>query len=93
VFLGTFQYSPWLAAISSLGLLLTAGYILWTMQRVYLGNPKPEYAGFPDCNRWELISIAPLAVLCIVFGVAPMLVLNIYGTSTEVFMNLFKDLI
>jgi len=92
VFLGAFQYSPWLAGISSVGMLLTAGYILWTMQRVYLGNAKPEYAAFPDCNRWELISIAPLAVLCIVFGVLPMFILNIYGTSTEVFLNFFRNL-
>lgn len=93
VFLGAFRYSPWLAGVSTLGMLLTAGYILWTMQRVYLGNPKEEYAGFPDCNRWELISIAPLAVLCIVFGVLPMIVLNIYAGSTEVFMSLFSELV
>ena len=92
VLLGAFQYSPWLAGISSVGLLLTAGYILWTMQRVYLGNAKPENAGFSDCNRWELVSIAPLAVLCIVFGVLPMMILNIYGTSTEVFLNFFRNL-
>ncbi len=93
VFLGAFKYSPWLAGISTVGMLLTAGYILWTMQRVYLGNAKPEHASFSDCNRWELISIGPLAVLCIVFGVAPMIALNMYASSTEVFMNLFKNLV
>jgi NADH-quinone oxidoreductase subunit M len=93
VFLGAFQYSPWLAGVSTLGMLLTAGYILWTMQRVYLGDAKPEYATFPDCNRWELISIAPLAVLSIAFGILPMLLLNIYGTSTDVFLSLFRNLI
>jgi NADH-quinone oxidoreductase subunit M len=92
VFLGAFQYSPWLAASASLGMLLTAGYILWTMQRVYLGEARPEHAGFPDCNRWELISLAPLAALSILFGVAPMIILNMYATSTEVFLNLFKNL-
>jgi len=93
VFLGAFRYSPWIAGVSTLGMLLTAAYILWTMQRVYLGNPKEEHAGFPDSNRWELISIAPLAVLCIVFGVMPMLILNIFSGSTEVFMSLFKGLV
>ena len=93
VFLGTFQYSPWLAGVSTVGMLLTAGYILWTMQRVYLGPVKPEYAQFPDCNRWELISIAPLAVLSIAFGVFPMVVLRMFASSTEIFLNLFKGLV
>ncbi|HNR34336.1 MAG TPA: NADH-quinone oxidoreductase subunit M [Candidatus Hydrogenedentes bacterium] len=92
VLLGTFRYSPWLAACSTVGLLLTAGYILWTMQRVYLGKAKPEYEGYPDCNRWEFIAIAPLGVLCIVFGILPMLVLNVYASSTDVFMRLFVAL-
>jgi NADH-quinone oxidoreductase subunit M len=93
VFLGAFKYSPWLAGVSTIGMLLTAGYILWTMQRVYLGKARPEYEGFPDCNRWEMISIAPLAVLCIVFGVFPWLALDVFKSSTEVFMNLFHNLV
>jgi NADH-quinone oxidoreductase subunit M len=93
VFLGAFKFSPWLAGASTVGMLLTAGYILWTMQRVYLGKPKPEHDGFPDCNRLEMISIAPLAVLCIVFGVMPSLALDVFRSSTELFMNLFQGLI
>jgi len=93
VFLGAFQYSPWLAAVSAIGMLLTAGYILWTMQRVYLGQARPEYADFPDCNRWELVSIAPLAALSILFGVAPALALGLFRASTERFLHLFQGLI
>ena len=91
VFLGAFSYSPWLAGVSTVGMLLTAAYILWTMQRVYLGNAKEEHAGFADCNRWELISIVPLAVTCILFGVLPMIVLNMYAGFTENFMKLFPN--
>jgi len=93
VFLAVFKYSAILAAVSTLGMLLTAAYILWTMQRVYLGNAKPEHTTFSDCNKWELIAIAPLATLCIVFGVLPMIALNIFGTSTEVFLTLFQKMV
>ena len=75
-----------------IGMLLTAAYILWTMQRVYLGKAKPEYAGFADCNRWEIISPAALAAVAIVFGVFPSVVINIFSTSTEIFLELFKNL-
>jgi len=90
VFLGTFTFSPWLAAVSTLGMLLTAAYILWTMQRVYLGPARPEHAQFADCNRWELISIVPLAALCILFGILPTLALNVFQSSTEVFLSFFR---
>ncbi|MCL5270897.1 MAG: NADH-quinone oxidoreductase subunit M [bacterium] len=93
VFLGSFKYNWLLTCVATSGMMLTAGYILWTMQRVYLGKGKEEHAHFPDCNRWELISLVPMAVAAIVFGVLPVLALNIYQTSTGVFLNLFKNLI
>ncbi|MCY2925005.1 MAG: NADH-quinone oxidoreductase subunit M, partial [Planctomycetota bacterium] len=41
VLIATFAYNQTWAAVAAVGMILTAGYILWTMQRVYLG-PKPE---------------------------------------------------
>jgi len=40
--LSCWNFDPLLAIIAAAGVILTAGYILWTMQRVYLG---PEYKG------------------------------------------------
>ena len=42
VVLSTWNFNPLLAIIAASGVILTAGYILWAMQRVYLG---PEYKG------------------------------------------------
>ncbi|MBN1866852.1 NADH-quinone oxidoreductase subunit M [Candidatus Sumerlaeota bacterium] len=93
VFLGAFQYSAWIASVAAIGLLLTAGYILWTMQRVFLGAAKPEYEGFSDCNRWEFAAIVPLAVFSILFGVLPGIILNMFSASTERFLALFNGLL
>lgn len=89
VFLGAFSYNKWLAACATIGMLLTAAYILWTMQRVYLGEEREEHKGFSDCNWWEMVSLVPLAVVAIFFGVFPSYVLMIYQSSTELFMKLF----
>ncbi len=89
VLLGSFDYSRAITACATLGMLLTAAYILWTMQRVFLGTPKPEHQGFPDCSAWELISLVPLAVCAIVFGILPGCVLEIYRTSSAVFLSYF----
>ena len=92
VFLGAWQYNVWITGVATLGMMLTAGYILWTMQRVYLGPKKPQHDGFADCDKWELISLVPMAAASILFGILPMLALNIFTTTTSVFMTLFANL-
>ena len=67
------------------GLVLTAVYILWTIQRVFMGKAKSEsYKSFPDVNMREIISLAPLALLCIVLGVFPSIILDFMnGTLSD----------
>jgi NADH-quinone oxidoreductase subunit M len=78
VVLSVWKYSQGLAIISAAVVILTAGYILWAIQRVYLG---PEYKGphpealTPITNR-ELAIAAPLVAFAIVFGIAPQILLN-----------------
>ena len=67
------NYSTALAVISAAVVILTAGYILWAIQRVYLGaeykGPHPE-ALTPITPR-ELSIAAPLLAFAIFFGVYP----------------------
>jgi len=78
VLLGVFQAGPkypWaypMAIISAFAVVLTAGYILWLIRRVYLGKEKPEYAGYGDASARETFILVPMAVLCIALGVFPM---------------------
>ncbi len=68
---------PWMtwaqsaAVVAATGVILTAGYILWMIQRVYLGPRRPEYEGYPDANAREIAILAPLGLLAIVLGVLP----------------------
>ncbi len=60
-----------MAILAASGVILTAGYILWMIQRVYLGPQKPEYAGYPEANWREIAILAPFAVLAIALGILP----------------------
>ena len=60
-----------LTVISAAGVVLTAGYILWSIQRVFLGPPKPEYQNVPDISRREIGIMVPLGALAIALGVLP----------------------
>lgn len=73
VTLSSWNYSPVLAVISAFTVILTAAYILWAIQRVYLGaeyRGPHEEALTPITSR-ELAIATPLVFLAIVFGVAP----------------------
>jgi NADH-quinone oxidoreductase subunit M len=71
VLLGAWQQNPGLTIIAASAVILTAGYMLWTLQRIYLGPLNEKYAGCPDLNRRELFTLAPLAALVVVLGVYP----------------------
>jgi len=80
VFLGTFNAAavhPWMtwakpmAVIAAFGIILTAGYILWMIQRVYLGPQRKELADLPDANGREVFILTPLAALAVILGVLP----------------------
>ena len=63
------------AVLSALTVVITAAYILWTLQRVYLGT-NPAYKDYKDINVRELACIIPLVVLAIVLGILPRLVMD-----------------
>jgi NADH-quinone oxidoreductase subunit M len=67
--LGTAAYP--MAIIAASGVILTAGYILWMIQRVYLGRERPEYVNYPDASIREAAILAPMAVLAVVLGILP----------------------
>ena len=83
--LSAWPFSRLTAVLAAFGIILTAGYILWTLQRVYLGG---RYLG-EDASRLtpmkarEGAVAGTLAVASIVLGVAPMLVLGPAERSVE----------
>ena len=84
VTLSVWNYSQILAVISASVVVLTAGYILWTIQRVYLGaeykGPHPE--ALVPMNLREISIAAPLLVLAILLGVFPRQTLLTYMTPS-----------
>jgi NADH-quinone oxidoreductase subunit M len=60
-----------LTVIAAVSVVLTAGYILWSVQRVFLGAAKPEYESVPEISGREILVMAPLGTLAIALGVLP----------------------
>lgn len=70
VLLSAFHYSIPMASVAAAAIVLTAGYILWTIQRVFLGRDE-TWKGAPDLNVRETFIAVPLVVLTIALGVLP----------------------
>ncbi len=80
VLLSTWNFSPTVTVLAALSLILTAGYFLSMIQRVYLGpryiGPHPEGLDFALTKREGGIA-AVLLVLTIALGVYPKFALNV----------------
>ena len=77
-----------LVLISCLGVVMTAAYILWALQRVFLGPLNERYKDYTDANAREVFALAPLLFLCVFLGVFPYYLLDWMNVSVGELMSL-----
>lgn len=70
VMMAAWNFSPALAIPAILATVLTAAYLLWAWQRVFLGV-NPATAGYPDVTAREGAVLFPLVVLAVALGILP----------------------
>ena len=89
VLLGTFQKSFLAAILASIGIILGAAYMLWLYKRVVFGKlEKKELLELNDLNYSETVILFSLAILTLVFGFYPNLILDTIHVSVD---NLISD--
>jgi NADH-quinone oxidoreductase subunit M len=71
-----------LAVVACFGVILTAGYMLWTIQRVYFGPQRPEYKSFPEVTQREILVLTPLTVMAILLGILPAIFFFVFTDQT-----------
>jgi NADH-quinone oxidoreductase subunit M len=72
-----------LTGISVGGVVLGAGYFLWSYQKVFQGPLNPKYANLEDMNVREMVCVWPLAILSVILGVYPSLYLNVIQPAID----------
>jgi NADH-quinone oxidoreductase subunit M len=77
ILLGAFRWDPRFVVFAGLGVILSAVYMLWMLQRVYYGPvTHTENATLPDLQPREWAAVIPLCALALVMGVFPTLFLR-----------------
>ncbi|MGH7933152.1 MAG: proton-conducting transporter membrane subunit, partial [Candidatus Binataceae bacterium] len=81
VLLGAWQPHPIFTMLGAFTAILTAGYLLWCFQRIYLGPLNEKYKLLPDLSLREAFTLVPLGIIVIILGVYPHAVLTLLHTS------------
>jgi NADH-quinone oxidoreductase subunit M len=71
VLLGTFRTDPRWAAVAAVGVVLSAVYLLWMVQRVYFGPPRPEVQRFAPLSLPERVALVSLVLAILWIGLYP----------------------
>jgi len=72
IFLGSFDSEKIPTAVAVLGVAFAAGYILWTVQRVFWGEPNPRWSDLTDATAWwERGPLLAMSLAILAIGVYP----------------------
>ena len=83
IFLGTFPVWGWAAVLGAFGIVITAGYILWTVQRSLFGPRKERFATVRDATPLEIVPVVLLIASIMVIGMYPAFVLDVFTAGIE----------
>jgi NADH-quinone oxidoreductase subunit M len=87
VLLGTFERYPWVAVVATLGIVLSALYALWLVQRVNFFTPGEAVARMRDLSWREVAAVAPVAAVVIVLGFYPKPALDVINPAVDQLMQ------
>jgi len=103
VVIGTFNASSigaqvprWMAIAGSLGILLSAAYFLWTLQRMFFGKTQlkggEEWANKLSDLTWrEKLVLFPAIIMSLVLGIFPFLVFDDLNNSILTLMTIVQQ--
>jgi NADH-quinone oxidoreductase subunit M len=78
VFLGAFPVWNWPTALSAFGIVITAGYILWMIQRSLFGPPVVRFENVGDATPIEMVPIFVLVAAIMVVGIYPEIITDVF---------------
>jgi NADH-quinone oxidoreductase subunit M len=71
VLVGTFTVHRWFAVVATFGIILSAVYVLWMVQRTIHGPVREGLENWRDLNFREAWVIGPVIAVIVVLGVYP----------------------
>ena len=92
VLVGAFKANTWVAAFATMGLILSAGYMLYLYRRIVFGAlTKDNLKAISDLDVREIVIFTPLLLIVMVMGVYPSLFLDVMHVSVENLVDRYQS--
>jgi NADH-quinone oxidoreductase subunit M len=91
VFLGTFPAFKIMTTLAATGVIITAAYHLWAIQRIHLGKFNTRWTDAfkgHDMTGREWATLVPMAAIVLILGFYPMPVLELMKTGVGDLVNI-----
>ncbi|MBX7149474.1 NADH-quinone oxidoreductase subunit M [bacterium] len=90
---GSFQTARWPTIVAASGVILSAVYMLWMVERVFYGEAKtPVGIKIPDLSLREIVVLVPLIVFILWMGIMPKTFMKTLDAPIEqLFMQMAGD--
>ena len=92
-FIGGFSVFKVITIFATLGILLNAVYFLRAYQRVFMGEVNEQYSNFKDIGKREIITLVPLAIFVIGFGVYPSPLINVIAPAMQNIIDIIQKFV
>ena len=81
VFIGTFQAYQLATILTVTGVVLAAGYILWTAQRIFFGPITEKWNSLKDATPVDIAAMAILILPIFVIGIYPAIITEVFESG------------
>jgi NADH-quinone oxidoreductase subunit M len=79
-----------LAPIATIGIIVTAGYMLIMIKKIFMGPLNERWIKLPDISSRELVTVLPLIALMIYIGLYPGPLISLFDTSVQHLVNITR---
>ncbi len=83
IFLGSFPVWSWPTALSAFGVVITAGYILWMVQRTMFGPRIDRFDSVRDATVLEMVPLAVLVLAILAVGIYPSFISDVFNQGVQ----------
>ena len=86
--MGAYATFPVQGVLAALGIILSAMYLLYMLGRVIFGPiERPAYEEIGDAGPAEMVSVVPLAVLLVLLGIFPALLMSLQRPAVDAVLS------
>ncbi|HZD55327.1 MAG TPA: NADH-quinone oxidoreductase subunit M [Anaerolineales bacterium] len=90
IFMGLWNYRPWIAIVAAISIVITASYIIRVIGRVFFGDMPEEFVGhITDVTVLDKVALGVLCVILVGVGVYPSVMVPIVESGVKSVLSLF----